>query len=132
MDLSQFPFDFQHCSLEFTTQNMPTSLIYLRIGESRLAQYSTHNMTMKDGIYSQWRLLSLHGNEFLKTFNDSQSGYVNHFSYIVFLLSVERIPTFYEYNVALPSCILTLISLWVFWLPPESGERVSESYRCTL
>ena len=40
-------------------------------------------------------------------------------------LTLKRIPTYFVMNVIIPSVIMTFLSIMVFWLPYESGEKVS-------
>nr|ACI88788.1 acetylcholine receptor alpha-9/10 [Platynereis dumerilii] len=40
-------------------------------------------------------------------------------------LKLKRLPLFYMYNLVFPCCLLIIIGGLVFFLPPESGERVS-------
>ena len=37
----------------------------------------------------------------------------------------ERKTLYYTFNMLLPTILLLVISLFVFWLPPECGERMS-------
>ena len=40
-------------------------------------------------------------------------------------LTLKRIPTYFVMNVIIPSALMTSLSVMVFWLPYESGEKVS-------
>ncbi|XP_022079218.1 neuronal acetylcholine receptor subunit alpha-6-like [Acanthaster planci] len=111
MQLSEFPFDRQNCSLVFSTQNMPMPIVNLRLGpEVRIDATETT---------SQWRTLTLRGEAHSQTFK-----YLT-YPKVLFSLEVERLPYHYLLNIALPSAVITLISLGVFWLTPESGEKIS-------
>ena len=45
--------------------------------------------------------------------------------HIVCWITLERKPMYYILNIFLPICLLTLLNLFVFLLPVESGEKVS-------
>ncbi len=47
------------------------------------------------------------------------------FSYVEFILRMERFPQFYINTVALPSTMITILALFSFWLPPSCGEKLS-------
>ena len=53
-------------------------------------------------------------------------------SYVDFSIELKRIPTYYLINLIAPVCLLSLLNVCVFILPPESGERVSFSITCFL
>ncbi|XP_038064762.1 neuronal acetylcholine receptor subunit alpha-6-like [Patiria miniata] len=110
MQLSEFPFDRQTCGLIFASQNMPRDMMTLRPGASQM-----NNLE----ITSQWRPLGLVGNVVEYVF-DSQTYHA-----LLVEFTAERLPHYNLMNVALPSGAMAFISLWVFWLPPESGEKVS-------
>ena len=44
---------------------------------------------------------------------------------ITFRLTLKRKPAFFEANVVLPSLLITAITALVFFLPAESGEKMS-------
>ena len=43
----------------------------------------------------------------------------------VMRLKLRRVPTYFLMNVVIPSVMITFLSIVVFWLPYESGEKVS-------
>ena len=47
-------------------------------------------------------------------------------------ISMERNPTFYVLYLIIPSVLMALVSVMVFLLPPESGERVGLSITVLL
>ncbi|XP_071791672.1 neuronal acetylcholine receptor subunit alpha-6-like [Asterias amurensis] len=126
MDLDMFPFDKQECHIRFQTQNMPINLVHLHSRGSSLELFPGGK------FHSQWEPLGVEGRKEIHTINDSVARHVKTYSRLVFTLKIKRIPTFYIYNIALPSCILTVITLFVFWLSPESGEKISLSISLML
>ena len=112
MQLLKFPFDQQTCLLVFSTQNVLYSALSLHPGPDTFL-----NSTLM--TTSQWRTVSF-------------SGVASHYQVgsrvyplMTLAMVLKRLPQHYLLNVALPSGILTLMSLSVFWLTPASGERVS-------
>ncbi len=48
-----------------------------------------------------------------------------YFPAINYNIHFQRKPFYNTMYMVLPSCILSLVALLMFWLPPESGEKVS-------
>uniref|UniRef100_H0VHT4 5-hydroxytryptamine receptor 3A n=1 Tax=Cavia porcellus TaxID=10141 RepID=H0VHT4_CAVPO len=89
LDIYNFPFDVQNCSLTFTS----------------------------------W----LHTTEFLE-FSDRESR--GSFAEMKFYVVIRRRPLFYAVTLLLPSIFLMIVDIVGFYLPPDSGERVS--FKITL
>ena len=47
------------------------------------------------------------------------------FPRVTFMIYLRRKPLYYFLNIVTPCCFCIFIALLVFWLPPESGEKVS-------
>ena len=47
------------------------------------------------------------------------------FPRVIFTLYLHRKPLYYFINIVTPCLFCIIISIMVFWLPPESGEKVS-------
>ena len=47
------------------------------------------------------------------------------YSYVEFSLTMTRLPQYYLYTVGLPSTAVTILALFTFWLPDDSGEKLS-------
>ncbi|XP_038073910.1 acetylcholine receptor subunit beta-type unc-29-like [Patiria miniata] len=111
MKMSHFPFDRQNCSLVISTQNTPKCIVNLANGPAT-------RIVMNEAT-SQWQALNFTAETTAQEFQYKA------YSKVIFYLVVKRLPYHYLLNIALPSAILTFISLGVFWLTPESGERIS-------
>ncbi|XP_077866465.1 neuronal acetylcholine receptor subunit alpha-7-like [Saccoglossus kowalevskii] len=46
-------------------------------------------------------------------------------SYMNFTLTLQRIPTYYIFNLIIPNVILSCLMLMCFCLPPDSGEKMT-------
>ena len=44
---------------------------------------------------------------------------------MTFTLVIERRTLYYLFNIIFPCLWLALISVMTFWLPPESGEKIT-------
>jgi hypothetical protein len=44
---------------------------------------------------------------------------------VVFTLQLDRLPMYYMIKLMLPTFLLTILNVAMYWLPLESGERIS-------
>jgi dihydrofolate reductase len=44
---------------------------------------------------------------------------------VTFYITIKRLPLFYVYNLVMPCIFIMGVAILVFYLPPESGEKVS-------
>ncbi|XP_072281390.1 5-hydroxytryptamine receptor 3A-like [Pyxicephalus adspersus] len=121
LNIYYFPFDTQKCSISFTSwlhtiQDVNVSSLNTNNG---LKQFKSSYMS--DGewdlvnVFSKYRLLSDHG---------------IHFGEIEYTLLLNRRPLFYTVSLIIPSIFLMVMDVAGFYLPPESGERIS--FKITL
>ncbi len=57
-------------------------------------------------------------------------GYV--YAYVGFQLTLKRKPVFYVLTLIVPSLVLSLLTVLVFMVPPEAGEKISLSISVLL
>ncbi|XP_041627827.1 5-hydroxytryptamine receptor 3A isoform X1 [Vulpes lagopus] len=122
LDIYNFPFDVQNCSLTFTSwlhtiQDINISL--LRLPEKVKLDKT---IFMNQG---EWELLGVL-TQFREFSMESNSCYAEMKFYVV----IRRRPLFYTVSLLLPSIFLMLMDIVGFYLPPDSGERVS--FKITL
>ena len=70
-------------------------------------------------IRGTWRVLSI------KQISMHKRNMGINISGIVYELHLKRDSWFYEFNFALPACLLTMLALGAYLLPLDSGEKVS-------
>ncbi|XP_063420058.1 acetylcholine receptor subunit delta-like [Mytilus trossulus] len=104
-DVSRYPFDAQICKLQmlpwgYTSEEIDVIPIY----DSVVQWWYTQQKT--------WELIesSVAKNEDLQL--------------LEFSLTLKRNPMFFVLNLILPICVMIILNIFVFLLPPESGERV--------
>ncbi|XP_057606959.1 5-hydroxytryptamine receptor 3A isoform X3 [Hippopotamus amphibius kiboko] len=122
LDIYNFPFDVQNCSLTFTSwlhtiQDINISL--LRLPEKVKFDRSVF---MNQG---EWELLGVLA-QFQEFSIESSDSYAEMKFYVV----IRRRPLFYAVSLLLPSIFLMVMDIVGFYLPPDSGERVS--FKITL
>uniref|UniRef100_A0A8C5TQ79 5-hydroxytryptamine receptor 3A n=1 Tax=Malurus cyaneus samueli TaxID=2593467 RepID=A0A8C5TQ79_9PASS len=111
LDIYNFPFDIQNCSLTFTSW--------------------LHHSEFRDINLSLWRqpeLVKFDRSVFMNQGEWELLYVLSHFQ--EFSLVIRRRPLFYTVSLLLPSIFLMIMDIVGFYLPPHSGERVS--FKITL
>uniref|UniRef100_A0A8C4U3X2 5-hydroxytryptamine receptor 3A n=1 Tax=Falco tinnunculus TaxID=100819 RepID=A0A8C4U3X2_FALTI len=111
LDIYNFPFDVQNCSLTFTSW--------------------LHHSEFRDINLSLWRqpeLVKFDRSVFMNQGEWELLYVLSHFQ--EFSVVIRRRPLFYTVSLLLPSIFLMVMDIVGFYLPPNSGERVS--FKITL
>ncbi|KAL8575991.1 hypothetical protein ACOMHN_052009 [Nucella lapillus] len=122
VDINFFPFDRQTCSLQVMSWYHPRGevLLQARAGDMDGSHYE------EDG---EWVLLRTGVNLTVYYSAGPHHGFAQAdddvFSLVVFSLTMLRRPMYYVVNVLLPCGLLCVLVLINFFLPPDSGEKVS-------
>ena len=111
MSLKNFPFDKQNCTLTFSSWKHFGSELNL-----------TYNDYLPAGIYtesSEFRLINM-------SMSRTEDRECCAAPIIKLHLNIlfERRPQFYLLNMILPCTLITLIAMFAFCIPPESGEKI--------
>ena len=114
-DVSKYPFDEQTCNFPIVPWNyLPRELTILPLADHvNMDRYVPHNVWEIKGT-AVWK------------------PYVEQQEVLVFKFNLKRNSGFYLLNLILPICVLGILNLFVFLLPPESGERVGYSMTVLL
>nr|AAC06137.1 5-HT3-As receptor precursor [Cavia porcellus] len=123
LDIYNFPFDVQNCSLTFTSWLHTIQDINISLWRLPEKVKSDKSVFMNQG---EWELLGVL-TEFLE-FSDRESR--GSFAEMKFYVVIRRRPLFYAVTLLLPSIFLMIVDIVGFYLPPDSGERVS--FKITL
>ncbi|XP_063292688.1 5-hydroxytryptamine receptor 3A-like [Pelobates fuscus] len=121
LNIYNFPFDLQNCSLTFTSWLHKIQDINISLWRTPEEVKEDKRLFMNKGEWELLHVLSQYG-EFLE--ND------NTFAEMKFHVVIKRRPLFYAVNLLLPSIFLMIMDIIGFYLPPDSGERVS--FKITL
>lgn len=121
IDVTFFPFDQQTCFMKFGSWTFETVDLDIFIDEAPL-----HS---KQYVKSaEWDLISAR-----KTRNVESYACCPHpFSDVTVEFKFKRKPLFYMFNLIIPCMIITGMVLLGFFLPPESGERITLSITVLL
>nr|XP_025963249.1 5-hydroxytryptamine receptor 3A [Dromaius novaehollandiae] len=122
LDIYNFPFDVQNCSLTFTSWLHNIRDLNLSLWRQPERVKFDRNVFLNQG---EWELLYVlsHFREFSVEGSDS-------YAEMKFYVVIRRRPLFYAVSLLLPSIFLMVMDIVGFYLPPNSGERVS--FKITL
>ena len=125
VDLILFPFDTQECSVEFI------AWLYGMENGLEFQRYTGHNgnLTTKVllGLLSpndQWKLTDSH------VWSNNGSVNLGIDIHVLFLnfgfnLTLSRQPLYYILNILTPCMTVSVVSMFLFYLPIASGEKIS-------
>lgn len=119
MDMSKFPFDKQSCKLGVGTISSPDSRVKLSNEYDHVSldiyQMSEEWQILKSTSYTECVVMYEASSENLK------------FCEVNFQLTVQRRSVYYVLILIVPVMVLVILSLTVFKIPVQAGERVTMS-----
>ena len=124
LNLTNFPFDSQICSLRFRNWQIPSELQHFTLYETETV--SAFKLTGIDSIkHPLWVVSDLKARieEKRRTTNRQQ---------VSFEFKMSRRPLFYCVNFVLPTIILSLVQLSTFSIPHKNPEKLQLSLTCLL
>lgn len=115
IDVKYFPYDIQNCTMEFAswTYGMDKLNIISHSDNGDITNYVPS---------SEWALLEYTPQRSLETFSCCPDEPVPFMKYYIV---IKRRPLFYLFNMVMPCVLITIVALLGFYMPPESGEKVS-------
>ncbi|XP_045169531.1 ligand-gated ion channel 4-like [Mercenaria mercenaria] len=115
IDVKYFPYDIQNCTMEFAswTYGMDKLNIISDIQSGDISNYVPS---------SEWELLDYQPKRSVETFSCCPDEPVPFMKYYIV---IKRRPLFYLFNMVMPCVLITIVALLGFYMPPESGEKVS-------
>ncbi|XP_004712871.1 5-hydroxytryptamine receptor 3A [Echinops telfairi] len=122
LDIYNFPFDVQNCSLTFTSWLHTIQDINISLWRNPEKVKYDKSVFMNQG---EWELLGV-----LPQFQQFSIEGSEYYAEMKFHVVIRRRPLFYAVSLLLPSIFLMVMDIVGFYLPPESGERVS--FKITL
>uniref|UniRef100_A0A8C9E010 5-hydroxytryptamine receptor 3A n=1 Tax=Phocoena sinus TaxID=42100 RepID=A0A8C9E010_PHOSS len=122
LDIYNFPFDVQNCSLTFTSWLHTIQDINLSLWRLPEKVKLDRSIFVNQG---EWELLGV-----LTQFREFSIESSDCYAEMKFYVVIRRRPLFYVVSLLLPSIFLMVMDIVGFYLPPDSGERVS--FKITL
>ncbi|CAJ0576020.1 unnamed protein product, partial [Mesorhabditis spiculigera] len=114
IDVTYFPFDSQHCSLKFgswTYHGLQVDITN-RSANIDLTNYVTSGEFDLVAVYQKRRVV---------LYTCCPEPYPD----ITFYIHIRRKTLYYMYNIVFPCLMMSILTLLVFWLPPDSGEKIA-------
>ncbi|XP_049634653.1 neuronal acetylcholine receptor subunit alpha-3 [Suncus etruscus] len=114
IDVTYFPFDYQNCTMKFGSWSYDKAKIDLvLIGSS---------MNLKDYWESgEWAVIKAPGYKHDIKYNCCEEIYPD----ITYSLYIRRLPLFYTINLIIPCLLISFLTVLVFYLPSDCGEKVT-------
>ena len=100
--------DKQNCTLEIQSWSRPSDELLVRHQPQDVRQQSQY-------IRTEWQVYNM----------SVRNATMKSFLWLVFHINMKRNYQFYVNHMIFPFLILSCLTLFVFWLPPDSGEKIT-------
>ena len=110
-----FPFDTQTCALRFGSWAYDGGSLDIKFTNDTDA---SQDVFLQNGV---WELVHVEVLREVVEYKCCPNPYI----FIHYILTLRRASTFYYSNIIVPCLLLSVLQLLVFWLPPDSGEKIS-------
>uniref|UniRef100_A0A3B3DSH6 Cholinergic receptor, nicotinic, delta (muscle) n=2 Tax=Oryzias melastigma TaxID=30732 RepID=A0A3B3DSH6_ORYME len=139
INVNYFPFDWQNCTLKFTslTYNAREIRMLLKEDEEKLENNSTRTWTVEWIIIDpesftengEWEIIHRPAKKNIYKHIPMES---NKHQDITFYLVIKRKPLFYIVNIIIPCVLISFLASFVYYLPADSGEKMTLSISVLL
>ncbi|KAL4217015.1 hypothetical protein ACF0H5_023471 [Mactra antiquata] len=120
-DVTYYPLDTQTCSIVLTTWAYTANEVNIELSsEPIVMDHFSEN--------GEWELIE----SSTSTTSSSRRYDSNSYDRLYFTLKLKRRPLFHIFNTILPVLLMASLIIFVFKLPPESGERIGMSLTVLL
>ncbi|KAJ6653999.1 hypothetical protein lerEdw1_007631 [Lerista edwardsae] len=116
LEMYAFPFDTQNCSLTFSSALHTVQDVDLAFWRSYEEINHDQQLFLDDG---EWELVSVLSE---RSILQTQTG---SFAQVQFHIVICRRPLLYVVSLLIPSIFMVAVDLGSFYLPPDSGSRIS-------
>ncbi|XP_062291888.1 cholinergic receptor, nicotinic, alpha 11 [Scomber scombrus] len=112
VDVRWFPFDIQKCELKFGSWTYDGWLLDLQMNDADISGY------MPNG---EWDLIGVPGTRNEIFYDCCKEPYPD----VTFVVTIRRRTLYYALNLLIPCVLLSSMTLLIFVLPADSGEKIS-------
>ncbi|MGH0151610.1 UNVERIFIED_CONTAM: hypothetical protein FKN15_051618 [Acipenser sinensis] len=114
IDVTFFPFDQQNCKMKFGSWTYDKAKIDLERIEM--------NVDLKDYWESgEWAIINAVGTYNTKKYDCCHEIYPD----ITYFFIIRRLPLFYTINLIIPCLLISCLTVLVFYLPSDCGEKIT-------
>jgi nicotinic acetylcholine receptor len=130
MDVEYFPFDEQTCVMKFGSWTYDGFQVDLRHQEEEKGSNVVHIGVDLSEFYMsvEWDILAVPAMRNVKFYTCCDEPYLD----ITFNITMRRKTLFYTVNLIIPCMGISFLTVLVFYLPSDSGEKVSLSISILL
>ncbi|XP_041060355.1 neuronal acetylcholine receptor subunit alpha-4-like [Carcharodon carcharias] len=114
IDVTFFPFDQQNCTMKFGSWTFDKAKIDLM----RMDKHVDQQDYWESG---EWVIISAVGNYNIKKYECCKEVY----SDITYSFLIRRLPLFYTINLIIPCLLISCLTVLVFYLPSDCGEKIT-------
>lgn len=115
IDIGYFPFDHQKCKLKFGSWTYTDNKLNLSASANKV----TADLS-KYTVSGEWELVEAPLKRNAVKYTCCKHPYID----ITYTIHVKRRVLFYMMNLIVPYIVLAVLTVFSFYLPPESGERM--------
>ncbi|XP_053202382.1 acetylcholine receptor subunit alpha-like 1 [Panonychus citri] len=124
IDIRYFPFDTQNCKWYFGSWTYNGYTLDLRLIDSINGSNSSIGIDLSEYYLNvEWDVMEVSGLEENKYYQCCDEPFID----VLFSMTVRRKTLFYTVNLIIPCIAISCLSILVFYLPSDSGEKVSLS-----
>ncbi len=115
IDIMNFPFDEQTCSINIRSSSRDKNVLHLM----------KRNLKVKvmENIKTEWFIVDSFVEETSLIISKNSDSI--EFTVVKFTIKLRRVTTYYFTKILIPFTIIASISLFTFWLAPDSGEKLT-------
>ncbi|XP_078092215.1 neuronal acetylcholine receptor subunit alpha-4 [Mustelus asterias] len=114
IDVTFFPFDQQNCTMKFGSWTFDKAKI-------DLVSMGKHVDQQDYWESGEWVIISAVGNYNIKKYECCTEVY----SDITYYFLIRRLPLFYTINLIIPCLLISCLTVLVFYLPSDCGEKIT-------
>ncbi|XP_018418846.1 PREDICTED: acetylcholine receptor subunit delta [Nanorana parkeri] len=129
INVNYFPFDWQNCSLKFSSLTYNAKEINLQLkletDDETSRSYPVEWIVIDRAAFTEngeWEIVHIPAK---KNIDRSVSPESTKYQHITFYLIIKRKPLFYIINILAPCVLIALMANLVFYLPADSGEKMT-------
>ncbi|XP_077989122.1 neuronal acetylcholine receptor subunit alpha-2-like [Glandiceps talaboti] len=120
IDVKYFPFDEQQCVMKYGSWTYDKALVDLGLSEPD--ETGTAQVDLEDYWESgEWDIVNTPGKRNVVMYSCCNTINVD----ITFTIHIKRKPLFYTVNLIIPCVLISFLTVLVFYLPSDCGEKIT-------